>query len=248
MKKYTIIGNWKMYLSYKQACEWITSNKAMCASIAQNHSLILCPSADALVFVAQQLQGSKIALGAQDCSGYQAGAYTGQIQATSLKELGCTHVIIGHSELNALYHQTNADNAIKLSQALTAQLIPIIAIGQQSKDDDCIKTIEQQLEWFIPALTQAHHLDHFYIAYEPLWAIGTGNSATLDEIKQAFTIITMIMEKHSLSKRAKLLYGGSVNANNCQRLKEIQLLDGFLIGAASIDVEQLREIVYQFSR
>lgn len=240
MRQFTIICNWKMYFSYEQACQWIEQHKQLCTTIAQQSKLIICPSFDALAPVTQHIKNTPIALGAQDCSAYISGAYTGQVQATSLKQLGCTYVIIGHSEIRSGYHQTNTDIANKLQQALDAQLIPIIAIGQQSKQDP-LEALKQQLEPFWPLL-QASSFDHWYLAYEPVWAIGSGQIPANHEIAEVFLFLKQLVQKNAIQASVKLLYGGSVNAKNIATLKNIPLLNGFLIGAASTDIKQLNEI------
>src|SRR5579871_2974811 len=174
------VANWKMQLSCNQALTLCTENLALITQLAQSnkHTIILCPSFEVLWPLQQLLLNIPISLGAQTCSTYAKGAYTGQVSAESLAQLGCTYCIVGHSERRLLCNETIQDTALQVQQLLTNHIQPIICVGETQQEYTANRTttiLEQQLKPIFTALAEQHFPNAFMcIAYEPLWAIGSG--------------------------------------------------------------------------
>ena len=226
MKQFIYVANWKMYFSFNQAKHWLESQQQKLALLA--HPIILCPSYDILSFAAQLAKQYNFSIGAQDCSEYTNGAYTGQVCAQSLANIGCTYCIIGHSEQRR--YLTNAVINHKLEQLAHNNITPILCISEPS---------EEQLEPVLQFRTQFPSRK-LIIAYEPPTSIGSGIVASKETITRAIKQIkTHIPQDNTL----KILYGGSVSPENISILKSIENLDGFLIGSASTRIEQLKIII-----
>lgn len=218
-----------MYLNYIQAIQLAETYCSHIASILSKDSLILCPSYDALATISQHIIQTNIALGAQDCSAQCTGAYTGQVNAQSLAQLGCTYCIVGHSELRS--YQTNQDIIKKIQHLFDAHISLIICIS--SVDKVQLEPIMYALESKIPAI----------VAYEPLAAIGTGVAATIDDVKKALSTLINNLAPYQHMTHYRLVYGGSVNSKNVAQFKHIADIDGFLIGHASINAHEMRAII-----
>jgi triosephosphate isomerase (TIM) len=247
MKNYIFVANWKMYFTFNQARDWLKSHKNNLNQLTLDKqcTAILCPSYDVLSSFSTELKETSLALGSQDCSAFNAGAYTGQIQAASLQQLGCSYCIIGHSETRSLLCQTNSAIVQKLQHLFNNSLIPIVCIGEsqtQHVDGQSIEIIAQQLDTVKDTLRK-NESKELYIAYEPIWAIGTGTAATPKDIEKIFQAIESYFRNHNLNIKMKLLYGGSVNSKNSIEFRTINLLDGFLIGKASTDYQQISTII-----
>lgn len=247
MKKYTVIANWKMYLSFNHALDWIKKNKEDLETLILNKkcTTIICPSFETLFPFKDKIKNSSIHLGAQDCSAFTSGAYTGQVQAASLQQLGCSYCIIGHSETRSLLCQTSSAIIEKLRHLFDNSITPLICIGeshQQRTDGQSIEIIERQLNPLQKLLKSNEHRQ-VYIAYEPIWAIGTGNPATPQDVAEMFYVIKSFFNKNNIKNKLKLLYGGSINSKNSIEFTHVELLDGFLIGKASTDYQQLSTII-----
>lgn len=247
MKKQSLIyiSNWKMAMPYEQAIEFIKSNSHEIQNFFNaNTSIIVCPSFVALVPLIQ-LSRDTVFMGAQDCSAYERGSFTGQVSAKDLSEIGVRYCIVGHSERRTLCHETDSEVAQKVEQLIKVGLTPIICVGETLQEREAgITTIilgDQLLPIF--EVLKKHAEKTAIIAYEPIWAIGTGQIPTNQEIEMVFEFIISSAEKHGLKDCLKLVYGGSVNEYNAQKLKKIPLLDGFLIGSASLDFQKLKKIV-----
>jgi triosephosphate isomerase len=235
---YHIIGNWKMYLSYNQVKAFFTENNL---GELKKHTLILCPSFDSLSQTNQFLKNSQIKLGAQDCSAFKPGAYTGQIFAQSLKELGCNYCIVGHSETRKYYHITNEEVAQKALQAVAADLIPIICIGESKEEyqqQKTIKVLEEQLKPIL-ALKEQIKNKQIMMAYEPVWSIGTNIVPDNEYLEKIFSYLKEALK----SFKVILIYGGSVDNTSIKTIKQVSLIQGFLIGRASTDFQELKKIV-----
>lgn len=235
------IANWKMNKTVTQAQEFCRTNFSALQELQHRgrSSIVLCPSFEALAPIAQII-GRKVALGAQDCSAYERGPYTGQVSAPSLREIGCTYCIIGHSERRIL-GETNELVARKVEQLIKQAIIPVICIGEtreqyeQGKVFDILKT---QLAPLISILTKYKNPTVF--AYEPVWSIGTGlvpEPAYLQKIYQ------WLKSETSQIPECQLIYGGSVNESTVQGLISIKEIKGLLIGDASLDFQKLQKIV-----
>src|SRR5277367_5164725 len=178
-KKRIYVANWKMQLSYRQTVEFCTRYvSALDALSARSDArIILCPSFVALQTVIQNCARSSIAVGAQNCACHAHGPYTGQVNARSLQDIGCTYCIVGHNEARAYLHEAHTDIALKVKQLLTCNIIPIICIGENAQQHAQGVTRDVLAHQLDPIITQvrAHAQAMYMIAYEPVWAIGTGH-------------------------------------------------------------------------
>ncbi len=239
-KKY-IIGNWKMNGSRQSVSKLLQALKL-------NHSdpsveLIVLPSSIFLEQTQHHLNDSTLLWGAQNLSDHDQGAYTGEISATMLVEFGCRYVLCGHSERRHLFYETDNNIASKVQQAQRHQLIPIVCIGEtleQHQQQRTQATLRQQLQ-IVPKFDQSAA---WILAYEPVWAIGTGLTASPEYIHSTHTWLRQELKKFdpNLSKRIPIVYGGSVHTNNIADLLATQTVDGVLVGAASLDAQAFLEI------
>lgn len=220
-----IIGNLKMYMTYEKVNNFIENF---------DEDVVLCPSS---IFVPYFLN-HKYKVGVQDISMYDLGSHTGEISAEQAKNLGVTYAIVGHSERRKYNKETDAEINQKIIKGLENDLKVILCIGE-NKGEDKLKVIEKQL---LEDLNDINNIDNLIIAYEPIWCIGTGITPTNEQIEATISFIqTIIRERFGQS--VKVLYGGSVDKDNINTLKKINNLSGFLIGKASTDYRQLKEIV-----
>ena len=241
--KRILIANWKMYLTHDQAIEWIKNYSEELDQIIQKteHLLVILPSLDACCKMQTITAGRSFSIGAQDCSPHELGAYTGQISAQSLEQMNCTHCLIGHSETRSEHNVSDFVVAEKLRQLIATSIIPIICVGENRKEDSISATlahIETQLKQLI---TYFDSQKTYYIAYEPLWAIGTGIIPTSDHVVIISNHIRSYIKHHS-SATIKVLYGGSVTSETIKQIVTPEI-DGFLIGKASTDFQELKKIV-----
>jgi len=198
--------------------------------------------------VAEVLKGSAIGLGAQNVFWESEGAYTGEISAPMLKAAGCTHVIIGHSERRQYFGETNDTVNKKVKAALKGGLIPVVCVGESEAEREAEQTfsvVKGQLDQGIEGLN-AGELDKIIIAYEPVWAIGTGKTATDEQAQEVHKFIRQWMEKvggKPIAKKLRILYGGSVKPANIAGFMAMDDIDGALVGGASLEAESFAGIV-----
>lgn len=229
-----VVGNWKMNGLRRDGT-------ALASELARRLSgdrakpgciLLVCPPATLLEAVGAALDGSGIGLGAQDCHAAEKGAYTGDISAEMLADMGCTHVILGHSERRHGHGETDADVRAKITAARRAGLTAILCVGEtrrQREAGDAVETVLAQLAGSMPAEVAP---DPPIVAYEPVWAIGTGLTATADDILTMHRAI-----RAQLPLQARILYGGSVNPQNAATILGLAEVDGALVGGASLDAD-----------
>ena len=207
--------------------------------------LVICPSLATLYPVASILHNSGVFIGAQNCSQYSLGAYTGEESARTLAENNCSYCIVGHSERRLLFGETDHIVAQKVARLLEASIKPIICVGADRhayETDRTIEVIEQQLLPIITPLSEMH-AEIIYIAYEPIWAIGTNIVPDNDHIEQVLVTIKRFIHQKLRHLKIRVLYGGSVNDDSIGRLKQLSIIDGFLIGGASTNFQKLQKIV-----
>ena len=221
---------------------------ALLASGAVDDSVtcVLCPPFVYLGDVARALTGSNIALGAQDVCAEAQGAFTGEVSAAMLLDVGCTYALVGHSERRALYGEDDAVVARKFAAALARGLTPVLCVGEQLADRDAGRTeevIARQLDAVL-ALSGALALGQAIVAYEPVWAIGTGRNATPEQAQEVHAFIRGRVAGHdaSIAAALRILYGGSVKAANAAGLFGMPDVDGGLIGGASLKAEEFLAI------
>ena len=246
IRNYTLVANWKMYFSYNQALNWCTTNKHDLLNLTSNIPFILCPSYESLTSLTEIFNKSTFVLGAQNCSEHSQGAYTGQIMAQSLQEIGVKYCIIGHSELRKAYNETNEQLLNKLKQLLMHDIIPIFCIGESREEHEqglTLERLELQLQPLITVLQGHQKSITCFIAYEPIWAIGTGIVADNTHITDALNFIKKKLESEKTTHTFSLLYGGTVTSDTVTLLKKVEPLEGFLIGKASTNFQELKKIV-----
>jgi len=247
---YLIVANWKTQLPFDEALTYVKDHHKQFIDLGKqaNTRIVLCPSFPALYPLKTILHDSEIYLGAQDCSPFKSGAYTGQVCAESLSQIECTYCIIGHSERRKYNQETNSEIADKAARLHERGIQPIICVGETKKEYDekkTLVTLEQQLSPILTSIidNQTWKLP-FYIAYEPVWAIGTGVLPSIDELNKTFDWLYN-HTKHILGKEHifGLLYGGSISDQNVTEVKAIPTISGFLVGGASLDFQKFNNIV-----
>ena len=216
---------------------------------ANNCEVVIAPVFTALKTVADRLEGSNIRVAAQDCAiQNDFGAHTGEVAPVMLKDAGCSHVIIGHSERRQFYGETDESVNWKTMAALAAGLSPIVCVGEQLAEREAgnaENTVKSQLEGGLQGLTVSD-LERIIIAYEPVWAIGTGKAAPPEQAQEMHGFIRgIIAEAHGeqTAKGLRILYGGSVNPENIGGLMALPDVDGALVGGASLEAETFAKIV-----
>ena len=246
MKKFFYICNWKAYLSFKQANELVAHNKAALTTLGKTYNIVICPSFDAIATIGHELKGTGIGLGAQDCSSHKPGAFTGQVLASSLKEIGCSYCIIGHAEIRKEFQQALGTIAQKAQLLLEQGITPIICIGESAQEFDIgigVQAIEQQLGPVLQTLKHLAAQKTIAIAYEPTWVIGSGAVPPAAYLASQLETIKRLCSQHIPDAKTLLLYGGGVDEFTIKPLLGTTLLDGVLVGKASTDFQKLQKIV-----
>ena len=234
-----------MNLSFNESVSFCKNNKEQLEQLATNNHIILCPSFIALAPIAEIFKSSAIAVGAQNCSEYENGSYTGEVSAQSLAEVGATYCFIGHSERRIYYGETTETIVKKIDLLYKNNITPIICIGETKEDFLHKKTFDaltQQLELILKTIAYQKY-DRVIIAYEPFWAIGTGIIPEDKYLEEIFAWLQKYVDSYLPHIKKQLLYGGSVDEKNIHQLKNISDVDGFLVGSASTDCEKFKKII-----
>ena len=246
MRRPIVAGNWKMHGSRSENARLVEDLLAnLPATPAAD--CVLCPPFVYLQEVARALRGSVLSLGGQDLCADNQGAFTGEISAAMLKDVGCAYVIVGHSERRMLYRESDQLVARKFAAARAVGLIPILCVGEQLADREAGRTQEivaRQLE-VVLELSGAGALEHAVVAYEPVWAIGTGRNATPEQAQDvhAFIRARIAARDARIAAATRILYGGSVKAGNAAELFAMPDVDGGLIGGASLKADEFLTIL-----
>lgn len=233
-KQRLVIGNWKMHGSLASNQQLLEQLIAELDNAHAHSQLVVCAPHPYLAQLQQLLEKTPIAWGAQNVSSNPQGAFTGEVSASMLKDFGCDWVLVGHSERRALYAESNSDVLAKTKAALEAGLTPVVCVGETAAEHAAGQTeavILQQLESVLkldPTL-----LSRIVLAYEPVWAIGTGQSATPEQAQAVHAYIKALLIQHH-APAVRVLYGGSVNAANAAALFAMPDIDGALVGGASL--------------
>lgn len=247
MRRPIIVGNWKMH---KTIAEAVALVKALRSSVVDIDGVDIgvAPPLTALSAVAEALQGSPIVVAAQNMHWEPQGAYTGEVSAAMLTDVGCRRVIIGHSERRQFFGETDATVNRKLKAALSTQLDPIMCVGEtldQREANATFGILEQQIRQGFAEIP-AENVPRVVIAYEPIWAIGTGKTATPDQAQEVHAFLRNllgVLYGNTLADQARIQYGGSVNAGNIQTLMLLPDVDGALVGGASLEAASFVQIV-----
>lgn len=242
-----IAGNWKLFKTAAEAAE-TAAQLADRLSGTIDADVMIAPPFTALSAVADILKDSAVALGAQNLFWEDEGAFTGEISPPMLKAAGCAYVIIGHSERRQYFGETDQSVNKRIKAALSHEMIPVFCIGESEKERDADETfsvldkqVTKGLEGFSP-----DELNTLVTAYEPVWAIGTGKTASSAQAQETHQFIRSVIAKtfgNILAKSVRILYGGSVKPNNIRELMEMPDIDGALVGGASLDAETFSRIV-----
>jgi len=244
MKK-LIMANWKMQLTIKESLE-LAKQYTKKLDVTKN-DVVICPDFSALAFIGPVLKGSKIFLGAQDSAPFNIGAYTGEVSPRNLKVLGAKYVILGHSERREHLHENSAIINNKIKTALENKLIPVLCVGEKLSEKETGETNNYLLQELRNALkgVKIKSANELVIAYEPVWAISTNKNAKpmLPEEAQEIQLFIKAQVKKILHQEVKVLYGGSVNANNSHDFLAQKSVDGLLVGGASLKINDFSKIV-----
>jgi len=249
MRKTIIAGNWKMYKNIGEAIELANGLKRELFNLDnQIIDLVLCPPFTTLSEVSEVITDSNIQLGAQDLYWLEEGAYTGEVSPLMLKDAGCQFVIIGHSERRQFFGETNETVNLKLKAALKHGLTPIVCVGetlQEREGNQTFKVLDDHVHNGLKDIT-FEDAQKIVVAYEPVWAIGTGKTATSAQAEEAHAYIRKLLDKMfgtEIAGSIRIQYGGSVKPENIVELINQPDVDGALVGGASLKVASFADIV-----
>ncbi|HUY25881.1 MAG TPA: triose-phosphate isomerase [Candidatus Binataceae bacterium] len=252
MRRMLFAGNWKMNLGAVEARAVIAALRGEidrdAAVLARDRDLMIAPAAVMIPAVAQALAGSSIALGAQNMHFEDKGAFTGEVSAPMLAQFGVTHVILGHSERRHIFHETDELISRKVIAALRHRMIPILCVGETQEEHDgghALAVVMRQLQDGLTGVA-ADQAARVAIAYEPVWAIGTGRTATPEQAQTVHGAIRQALaDTHGREAAAamRILYGGSVTAENVDSLVSKPDIDGALVGGASLKADSFARII-----
>ena len=245
MREWIVAGNWKMHNTIAESIALAKAIKEGTTTI-KNGEVVLAPPFTALLSVGETIKGSNVSLAAQNMFYEDKGAFTGEISPRMLKDIGCTYVIIGHSERRKYFHEQDQDVNLKVEKALLAGLKPIMCVGET--DEERIKgitrsVIDRQVK---QGLSGVEKIDNVVIAYEPVWAIGTGKVATPEQAQEVHAFIRSLLTKlfgDALAQKLRILYGGSMKPANAPELLAQKDIDGGLIGGASLEARSFLELI-----
>jgi triosephosphate isomerase len=246
MRRLIIAGNWKMYLTLQEADVLVKQLKGPCETEAVD--VVLCPPFTALSSVRQLLKGSRMSLGAQDVFWEPLGSFTGEISSAMLVDVGCRYVIVGHSERRTYFGETDETVQRKVRAALSDGLTPIVCIGETLAERGANQTFDvltRQLDGALEGLA-AGECQRTILAYEPVWAIGTGRNATPEQAQDAHAFIRRWLARRygaEVGESLRIQYGGSVTVANAAGLLQQPDVDGALVGGASLKADAFGAIV-----
>lgn len=249
--KKLFIANWKMNHGIAETLKFITQLQRMVLP-TEKTEVVLCPPFTSLYTVSVALDGSEVSWGAQNCSEEEKGAFTGEVSAVFLAELACRYVIIGHSERRQHFQESDQLIAKKIERVLQCHMTPVLCVGEterQRSENQTFAILKKQLLEILNSIIKSKP-ENLVIAYEPIWAIGTGRTATAEQAQEVHAFIrAFLAEKlgHDFSNNVRLVYGGSVHAKNVKSLVNQPDINGVLVGSASLDADSLNEILHQMS-
>jgi len=246
-RKLIIAGNWKMNKTVAEALDLVRDLKLELGGVKEV-DIVVCPPFTALSDVSKAILDSNIRLGAQNMSEHNVGAYTGEIAAVMLKEFSVRYVILGHSERRQYQKESNELIAKKAAAAHAASLKPIVCVGEtlsERESGQTEKVLETQVRGSLAGLTKDQMVETI-LAYEPVWAIGTGKTATSAQAQEAHAFIRRLLAAlfdDSVARRVRIQYGGSVKPSNARELMSQPDVDGALVGGASLEARSFADIV-----
>jgi len=244
-----IAGNWKLFKSLADTTRYLTEFRTLVAEV-EDVEIVVAPPFTAIASAAEAARGSRVGVAAQDLHWEREGAFTGEVSGPMLREAGATYVIIGHSERRTLFGETDASVNRKLMAAIAATLTPIVCVGEtldQRERNDTFDVLDRQLKAGLDGLT-GEQLAQMVVAYEPVWAIGTGRNATPAQAAEAHSHIRARLRQWfggDAAGQCRVIYGGSVKPDNIAELIRQPDVDGALVGGASLDPRNFAEIVFR---
>jgi triosephosphate isomerase (TIM) len=242
-----LAGNWKMYKTVRESVNLAEDLVKLTIGI-NDREVAICPPFTSLQAVGKAIDGSQVRLGAQNMHYQEKGAFTGEISPVMLKDLGCRYVILGHSERREKMGEQDQLINLKLKAALNYGLLPILCVGESLARREAGETkewVKAQVEFDLEGLTPTE-IEKLVIAYEPIWAIGTGKNDTPDSANDTIGMIrNLLAEKssHDVAQKIRILYGGSVKAENIDSYMAMKEIDGALVGGASLEAASFTRIV-----
>lgn len=249
MRKPFVAGNWKMYTDSHSGVELATAVASGSSDLAGRRvSVAVIPPFVYLRTIAQAVSASSVAMGAQDVYFEEQGAFTGEISPAMLKDVGCTYVLCGHSERRHVLGETNELVGKKVTAAIAGGLLPILCVGELLAERDAGQTeavVQRQVQTGLAGLS-AEKASAVTIAYEPVWAIGTGRTATPEQAQEAHAFIRSLLAEMydgDLAQETRILYGGSVKPGNAKDLMSQADVDGALVGGASLKADDFVQII-----
>jgi triosephosphate isomerase (TIM) len=245
MRRWMLAGNWKMHNTIAESVELAEHIAAATVGI-DNGDIVVAPPFTALSKVCEAIAGSHVSLAAQNLFYEDKGAYTGEISPLMLTDAGVTYVIVGHSERRSYFHETDSMVNAKVAKALSAGLLPIMCVGETDEEREKDLTQHVIALQIIKGLYGIERLDKITLAYEPVWAIGTGKTASPQQAEAVHAFIRGVLAKRfnpEESQKARILYGGSVTLANIGQLISENDIDGALIGGASLKSESFIGII-----
>lgn len=240
-KRKLVAGNWKMNGQRAMADSLVRGIRSALAAKPYEVDVAICPPFHLLADVGAAISGTAMKLGAQDCSALADGAYTGDISATQLRDMACDYVILGHSERREVHAETSEQVAAKMAAAHKAGLTVIVCVGEKDAKMNAITRTAIVKEQIAKSLSDSADAKNTVIAYEPVWAIGTGLTPTNDDITTMHRMIAGVLPDKV--KGARILYGGSVKADNAETILKLPEVDGALVGGASLKKDDFLKII-----
>jgi triosephosphate isomerase len=248
LRKPLIAGNWKMYKTVAEAVE--TARELVQCTATATVDVMIAPPFTALAPVADVVKGTSVCLGAQNLFWKNEGAYTGEISPGMLSDIGCRYAIIGHSERRQFFGDTDESVNAKIRAALEHRLIPVFCVGETEAQREAGKTfsvLDKQVTKGLEGFSSEALSGLLVVAYEPVWAIGTGKTATVDQVQEVHAFLRSLIEKrfdNLLAKTVKILYGGSVKPDNVKEIMNMPDVDGALVGGASLSAKVFDSIIH----
>jgi triosephosphate isomerase len=247
MRTTLIAGNWKMHKTVAEAEEFIQALLPRVVDAPESVDVAICPAFTALAAMVDSTRGSRVDVYAQNMHHAASGAFTGEVSAPMLTELGVHGVVLGHSERRQLFGETDKALALKVPAALDAGLLPILCVGETEEErerGDTERKLRHQVQEDLSKVP-TERLGEIVIAYEPIWAIGTGIVATTEQAQEAVAFVRALVADRSKeqSEITRVLYGGSVKGDNAKELLALPDIDGALVGGASLDAASFAAII-----
>ena len=247
MRNFLVAGNWKMNCGPAETAELLQGIKNSDISIPANVDVLVCPPTISLTTASKELEGTDIDLGAQNVHSEDNGAYTGEVSTKMLNEINCDYVILGHSERRQYFGETDTIVNAKVLKALSDKLCPVICVGEslkQRKAGEQQLIVRKQIEAALVGV-DASDAENLVIAYEPIWAIGTGETATPDQAQDMHNMIRSVLSDlfDDAANHIQILYGGSMKPHNAEELLSQPDVDGGLIGGASLKADSFTDII-----